>query len=180
MKKFFSVVMLGTVLTFGLAQQNQQQAGQTQVGNLGQTIADVLKNNEEFEAFRVAIQPTRLAQLLASDGMYTLFAPTNDAFSMLAQEQLNTIMNDETEAQLAHHVVQGTLTIEVLRGMLQAHGGQMNLPTLGGGQLAFTLDDNGAIVVGGVAKIVAGGQIVANGVVIPISHFVALQLQGGE
>ena len=175
MKRFIGIgaILLTVMVSLGVASSpiedgTVEEQSRTQAPLIGKTIADVLRN-ENLQAFRVAVQTTRLTELFSNRGAYTLFVPTNEAFSIVAQGQLKHFISGEGGV-LAHHIVEGVLTIEVLRAMLRERGGQMSLPTLAGTDLGITLDENGAIIVGGVAGIVAEGEIVANGVVLPIDN----------
>jgi uncharacterized surface protein with fasciclin (FAS1) repeats len=71
---------------------------------------------------------------------------------------------------LSRYVVEGVYTVDVLQEMLSDRGGTMSLPTVDGGELSLVLNENGAIIIEGVAGIISAGDTVANGVVLTIDN----------
>jgi uncharacterized surface protein with fasciclin (FAS1) repeats len=95
-----------------------------------------------------AAKAADLLTTLSGPGPYTVFAPTNDAFSRLAPGTVDTLMKPENKASLAkvltYHVVPGTITLEQLKQQMTAGGGTAKLTTVEGEPLTVT-DVNGAI-----------------------------------
>lgn len=75
------------------------------------TIVDVAAENADFSTLVSAIQVADLADTLAGDGPFTVFAPTNEAFAKLPEETLQALMQPENRQVLAkiltYHVVPG-------------------------------------------------------------------------
>ncbi|ABB57636.1 fasciclin domain-containing protein [Synechococcus elongatus] len=73
------------------------------------SILDIAKSNENFSTLVAAIQAAGLEEVLASNGQFTVFAPTNEAFAKLPQGQLEELLKPENKAQLVslltYHVV---------------------------------------------------------------------------
>lgn len=75
----------------------------------GDTIADVVSTNEDFSTLLVALQTAELTETLSSEGPFTVFAPTNEAFAAIDEATLTALLSDtETlEQVLLYHVVEG-------------------------------------------------------------------------
>ncbi|KAA0709286.1 Transforming growth factor-beta-induced protein ig-h3 [Triplophysa tibetana] len=70
------------------------------------TVMDVLKADDRFSTLVGAIQRAGLTELLNKKGTYTVFAPTNTAFSAMPQADLNKLMRDPKELAnlLKYHI----------------------------------------------------------------------------
>jgi uncharacterized surface protein with fasciclin (FAS1) repeats len=73
-------------------------------------IYDTLLTDGRFTAFVRALQLTKLNATLQSGGPYTVFAPTDAAFSKLPASQLNALMNNPATLKkvLQYNIVSGT------------------------------------------------------------------------
>ncbi|KAM6923507.1 transforming growth factor-beta-induced protein ig-h3 [Xenentodon cancila] len=63
--------------------------------------------DDDLETLRTAFAAAGLTTLLESDGQYTIFAPTNDAFEKIPQETLNRILGDPVALKdlLNYHIL---------------------------------------------------------------------------
>jgi uncharacterized surface protein with fasciclin (FAS1) repeats len=93
-----------------------------------------------------AVKAAGLDTTLAGPGPFTVFAPTNDAFSRLAPGTLATLMKPENKASLAkvlsYHVVAGRMTLADLKAKTEAGGGTATLTTVAGQPLTVTYANN--------------------------------------
>ncbi|MFG0306027.1 MAG: fasciclin domain-containing protein [Phycisphaerales bacterium JB040] len=80
------------------------------------TIVEIAAGNEDFSTLVSAVKAAGLVETLNSEGPFTVFAPTNDAFAGLDQRALaNTLRDTERLTQLlTFHVVPGRITAEQL------------------------------------------------------------------
>jgi len=82
----------------------------TQVPN---TIVDAAIASGKFKTLVAAIQAAGLVEALKGNGPFTVFAPTDDAFTKLPKGTLDTLLKPENKAMLAsillYHVVPGKL-----------------------------------------------------------------------
>jgi len=69
-----------------------------------QTIVDIASSNDDFSTLVSALARVNLAETLASDGPFTVFAPTNAAFAALGVD-LATISDEDLTNILLYHVV---------------------------------------------------------------------------
>ena len=79
------------------------------------TIVDIASNDERFSTLVTALQAADLVETLQSDGPFTVFAPTNDAFAALPEGTLETLLKPENKEML-----QGILLYHVAEGSVMA------------------------------------------------------------
>merc|ERR1712176_1404088 len=74
-------------------------------------IADTVSGDERFSTLLSLVAKAGLAETLASGGPFTVFAPTNDAFSKLPEDVVQSLVEDTEalKAVLLRHVVPGTI-----------------------------------------------------------------------
>ena len=93
-----------------------------------------------------AVKAAGLATTLSGPGPFTVFAPTNDAFTRLAPGTVDTLLKPENKATLAkvltYHVVPGTLTLADLQAKVTAGGGKATLTTVEGEPLTVEIISN--------------------------------------
>ena len=89
-----------------------------------------------------AARAADLISALSGPGPYTLFAPTNEAFSRLPAGTLDNLMKPANQAALAkvltYHVVSGTITLDDLAQRIRAGGGVATLTTVEGEPITVT------------------------------------------
>ena len=111
----------------------RQQAGTTAQRSLGD-IVDVAQVAGQFSTLLAAVEAAGLTATLRGEGPFTVFAPTDGAFSGLPEGTVEALLaNPEALAQvLLYHVVPGTLKVADLRGLSEvetAQGGRLSLVT---------------------------------------------------
>lgn len=83
-----------------------------------------------------AVQAAGLVETLQGDGPFTVFAPTDDAFGMIAEETLTALLQPEAKAQLTQiltcHVVGANALSDAIGQMIADDGGAHPVETLGG------------------------------------------------
>ena len=74
-------------------------------------IVDVAAGNPNFSTLVAAVKAAGLVDTLKSEGPFTVFAPTNDAFAKLPEGTIDTLLKPENKDQLVkiltYHVVPG-------------------------------------------------------------------------
>ncbi len=80
------------------------------------TIAEVAAGNDDFSTLVAALQAAGLVDVLAGEGPYTVFAPTNEAFAALPPGTVENLLKPENKDQLiavlTYHVVPGAVYAE--------------------------------------------------------------------
>jgi uncharacterized surface protein with fasciclin (FAS1) repeats len=86
----------------------------------GDDIVDVASSNEDFSTLVTALEAAGLVDTLKSDGPFTVFAPTNEAFAALPAGTLDNLLLPENQDQLTeiltYHVVPRGVTSDQLVG----------------------------------------------------------------
>lgn len=74
-------------------------------------IVDIAASNQDFSTLVAAVKAAGLVDTLKSDGPFTVFAPTNEAFSKLPAGTVESLLKPENKdkltAILTYHVVPG-------------------------------------------------------------------------
>ncbi len=123
-------------------------------------IVQVASESGSFNTLLAAAKAAGLAETLKTEGPFTIFAPTDDAFAALGNDTIQTLLLPENRDQLAlilkHHVVSG----RVYSPQAVAAG---SATTIAGTRLPIVVNDSGASV--GSAGIVATDVDAKNGVI---------------
>nr|WP_310202287.1 fasciclin domain-containing protein [Ancylobacter sp. 3268] len=119
-----------------------------------------------------AVKAAGLVDTLNGDGPFTVFAPTNAAFSKLPAGTVDKLVEPGMKKQLTeiltYHVVPGRLTAADLKAQAMKHGGKATLKTVEGQTLVVEEKMGKWVVVdraGHVATIETPDVLQANGVV---------------
>ena len=125
-----------------------------------QTIVDIAVGNADFETLVAAVTAAGLAETLASEGPFTVFAPTDDAFAALPEGTVDDLLKpenkDKLQAILKYHVVSGAVDARTAVGAGEA-------TTLQGGKVSIAIQD-GRVTIDG-AHVVASDVRATNGIV---------------
>lgn len=150
--------VLATVLTIlstvGLAQVSAQ------------TIADYVAGEDDFSTLFAALQASGLAETLAGEGPFTVFAPTNEAFDVLKSYSpgtLEAMLNGESpevlEDILLYHVASGVITSDDIAN------GLTSVESLQGENITLSAStDSMPAMVDGYSTIITTGVPLDNGV----------------
>lgn len=122
--------------------------------NIMQTLAD-----RNFVTFVELLNVAGLEPLLADEGYYTVFAPTDEAFDEIPENEMSALENDtvELEKVLTYHIVTDKILMEKdLENMTSVR-------TLEGEELPINVTANGVQV--GSANITEADIVASNGVI---------------
>jgi uncharacterized surface protein with fasciclin (FAS1) repeats len=124
------------------------------------TIVDVASEAGSFTTLVSALQAAGLAEALAGEGPYTVFAPTDEAFAKLPEGTVEDLLKPENQETLKsillYHVVEGKATASDAAEMSSA-------TTMGGADLTITTAD-GAVMIND-ANVVTPDIEASNGVI---------------
>lgn len=127
-------------------------------------IIDTATTSGSFKTFVSAAKAAGLTDTLKSQGPYTVFAPTDEAFAKLPPETWNALIKDKVKlAQvLSHHIVPGRIMVaEVKPGPTK---------TVDGSSITLK-SDNGKITVDN-ANVTQSDVVADNGVIQAIDAVV--------
>ena len=129
-----------------------------------QTIVDIAAEDGRFTTLVAAVQAAGLAETLSSEGPFTVFAPTDEAFAALPEGTLDSLLQPENKQQLTdillYHVVPGTVMAEDAIAL----DGQMADTALAGKQIAISVD-MGSVYLNENAKVIVTDIEASNGVI---------------
>jgi uncharacterized surface protein with fasciclin (FAS1) repeats len=142
-------------------------------------IVETAVSNENFSTLVAAVQAGELVEALSSEGPFTVFAPTNDAFNNLPDGTVESLLlpeNIETlQSILTYHVVAGKFMAEDVVNAINENGGQMTVTTLQGSDLTLKMWEGNVYVkdaAGNKAKVIITDVETTNGVIHAINNVV--------
>jgi uncharacterized surface protein with fasciclin (FAS1) repeats len=129
-------------------------------------------NSNDHTTLVAAVKAAGLVGTLEGAGPFTVFAPTNEAFSKLPAGTVDMLLKPENKDQLikilTDHVVAGRLTEKELKHQIKMGGGKAVLNTMSGGTLTATVHDGSIVLTdekGGRSTIIIPDVIQSNGVI---------------
>lgn len=137
-------------------------------------VVDTAIAAEGFSTLVAAVQAADLVETLKSEGPFTVFAPSDDAFAALPEGTLDDLLKPENKDKLAailtYHVLPGTVMSTDLEG-------DMSVPSVQGEEIAVVVSDTGVTVNG--ANVTAADIVASNGV-IHVIDAVILPAEAGK
>ena len=106
--KIFSITVLSVLFLQACNDDDDDEMIVEEV--MPNTIVDVAVSNGSFTTLVAALQATGLDATLSDTGSkFTVFAPTDDAFALIGDETINTLLanTDVLSSILLQHVVSG-------------------------------------------------------------------------
>lgn len=139
---------------------------------MGKSIVDIAIESPDHSTLVAAVKAAELVPILAGDGPFTVFAPTNSAFQKLPQGTLETLLKIENKPDLAkiltYHVIAGNLDASSILQEIENGGGQIELETVSGDILKAFVKGGEVILSdenGGFSTVIATDLKANNGIV---------------
>lgn len=136
------------------------------------SINSLASNTEDLFTLSTALESAELSSMLSEPGNYTVFAPSNNAFSKLSKAKLETLMMPENKdmlvSMLQYHVVQGKITSDQLADAIKGANGNYKFKTVSGEELTASMKGDQFIITdarGKKAQVILGNQEASNGIV---------------
>ncbi len=102
-------------------------------------IVDNAVNSKEHTTLVAAVKAAGLVETLKGKGPFTVFAPTNEAFSKLPDGTVESLLKPESKGVLSsvltYHVVAGKLDADAITKAIKAGKGTAEFKTVAGGKL---------------------------------------------
>jgi len=151
----FSILMISMSLFVVSCNDDDDDDQMTESKN----IVEVAQSNPDLSTLVSAIVAAELDNVLATGGPFTVFAPTNEAFSKLDSEVLNNIISTPSllTALLQYHVVSGKVTSS------QLSNGPVS--TLLSGQSINVDLSGGMVTLNGTSMVTSADVDASNGVI---------------
>ena len=171
-----SVITLAAA-SLAVAAKNPMVGGQEMFP--AKDIIDNAVNSADHTTLVAAVKAAGLVETLKGPGPFTVFAPTNAAFSKLPAGTVDTLLQPENKEMLTkvltYHVVAGRWSANDLKKRIKAGGGKAELKTVSGGNLTAMVH-NGMVVLhdekGGMATVTQSDVFQSNGVIHVIDSVV--------
>ena len=135
-------------------------------------IVDNAVNSKDHTTLVAAVKAAGLVDTLKGVGPFTVFAPTNAAFTALPAGTVDSLLKPESKPMLTkvltYHVVPGKLDAAALKQQITAGGGKAMLTTAAGGKLTAMASGNTITVAdesGGTANVTIADVLQSNGVI---------------
>ena len=142
-------------------------------------IVEVAVSSDAHTTLVAAVKAADLVGVLTSEGPFTVFAPTNDAFSKLPAGTVETLLKPENisklQAILKYHVVSGNFMASDVVALINKNNGMATIPTVNGSSLTAMIKDGSVFlkdVNGNMSKISATDLKASNGVIHVIDSVV--------
>lgn len=114
------------------------------------TIAQVASSSEQFSTLVAALGAANLVGTLNSEGPFTVFAPTNEAFEKLPAGTVETLLKKENADKLTqiltYHVVSGEYMAEAVIKAIQDNNNAFPVETIEGTVLTLSLQDGSVML----------------------------------
>ncbi len=118
------------------------------------------------------VKQAQLVETLSGPGPFTVFAPTDTAFSFVPAETTSALMQDENrellQGVLTYHVVAGAITSADLIQKIESGGGSFTATTVNGAPLTFRVMDGKVKIAdanGTLSTVTSADVMQSNGVV---------------
>ena len=136
-------------------------------------IVENAVNSADHTTLVAAVKAGDLVETLMSEGPFTVFAPTNDAFENLPEGTVSELLKPANKSQLVsvltYHVIPGTYDFKTLTKQIKKGGGKAELTTVQGSKLTFMMNGTNNIMVmdanGNRANITLSDVYQSNGVI---------------
>ena len=139
------------------------------------SIAAKAMASSDLSTLTGVLKSADLDSMLTSKGSYTVFAPSNNAFTKLPESTVDTLLKPENKEQLRsilqYHVVPGTITTDRLVMAIKGNGGKYAIKTATGEELTAMMDGDQIVIKDGRGKkthVLKGNIEASNGVVYVI------------
>ena len=143
------------------------------------TIVGVAASNENFTTLVTAVKVAELVDTLNSEGPFTVFAPTNDAFSKLPAGTVESLLKPENKgvltSVLTYHVVAGNFDAASVINAVTENGGKFTVNTVQGGEIVITVKGGNVMLTdekGNSSTVVMADVDASNGVIHAIDAVV--------
>lgn len=150
-------VLISTVLLVGLCMAGSNSMDAKTDTATEMDIVDTAVAAGSFNTLVTAVEAAGLVDTLKGEGPFTVFAPTDEAFAKIPEDQIQALLANKTQLTevLTYHVVAGSvMSSDLENGMM--------VETLQGGDLSINTTDG---VMVNDAKVVQADIVCSNGVI---------------
>lgn len=180
MKKIKKLFFVAAAVLFANAAMAQKE-NTVMVGGAAmyptRNIVENAVNSKDHTTLVAAVKAAGLVETLQSAGPFTVFAPTNSAFSMLPAGTVDNLLMTENKPALTnvltYHVVAGRWSSTDLAKLIKEGNGKAEIKTVAGGKLIVMMEGKKIAIKdekGGIAYVTIKDVNQSNGVIHVIDH----------
>ncbi|MDO6597279.1 fasciclin domain-containing protein [Oceanihabitans sp. 2_MG-2023] len=170
----FTIVLFTSIS--GFSQEKMKKEKSVMVGGAAmypsKNIVENAVNSKDHTTLVAAVKAAELVDVLSSEGPFTVFAPTNEAFAKLPKGTVETLLMKENkktlQTVLTYHVVAGKWNAEDVLELIKKGKGKAVIETVSGGMITAWLKGKDVYVTdanGNSAKITIADVNQSNGVI---------------
>ena len=144
-----------------------------------ENIVGVAAGNDNFSTLVTAVKAADLVGTLSGEGPFTVFAPTNDAFTKLPEGTVAGLLKPESKAALTgvltYHVVAGKFEAAAVIDVIKSNDGMFTVDTVEGSTITLSLEGGNVILTdanGNKSTVVIADVAASNGVIHAIDTVV--------
>ena len=167
-----AIALAAPALTLSVTAQEQTKTVGGAPMYASKNIVENAVNSKDHTTLVAAVKAAGLVETLQGKGPFTVFAPTNAAFTKLPSGTVDTLLKPENKAQLTgvltYHVVAGKMTAQDLAAKVKEGGGKATLKTVQGATLTVTPSGNTLTITdqkGGKSTVSIADVMQSNGVI---------------
>ncbi|NNE31215.1 MAG: fasciclin domain-containing protein [Winogradskyella sp.] len=188
--KNLSLLALSAVFFFACQEQQKKttEMNETETSEIAEVmeveetdpnIVEVAVGNDNFSTLVAAVKAADLVGTLTSEGPFTVFAPTNDAFNKLPEGTVGTLLKPENKGTLTnvltYHVVSGKYEAAAVIDAIKSNDGSFVVTTVQGGEITLSLNDGKVMLKdanGNMSTVIMADVAASNGVIHAIDTVV--------
>ena len=178
MKKKIVSVFSFVVLSIAVMAQDKNPLVGGAVMYANRNIVENAVNSKDHTTLVAAVKAAGLVDALQSEGPFTVFAPTNNAFNLLPAGTVDNLLQSENKIKLQdvlkYHVVAGKWSAASVVDKIKQNNNKWMIETLQGDKLYASQDDKGQVWLwdenGGKAMVTITDVNQSNGVIHVIDH----------
>lgn len=148
---FLSIFLLGGAVFAQSDMENTKMVGGAEMYP-SKNIVENAMNSNDHTTLGAAVKAAGLVEILQSDGPFTVFAPTNEAFEALPAGTVESLLKPENkkklEAVLTYHVLAGDYSAADVVQAIKDGNGKATFNTVNGEELSAMLDGNNVVLKG--------------------------------
>lgn len=171
MNKLIISAALAAVLAVPALAQKEPMVGGAAMYPTKNIIENAV-NSKDHTTLVAAVKAADLVETLSSEGPFTVFAPTNEAFAALPDGTVDGLLKPESKKALqgilTYHVLAGKFDSKAVAAAIKKGGGKFAMKTVAGGELTFEMKGDKLMVMdesGGSATVSIADVMQSNGVI---------------
>ena len=143
-------MVANTEMTASAEAADMEDSWETTSTEAEPTIAEVASSSDQFSTLVTALGAADLVGTLNSEGPFTVFAPTNEAFEKLPAGTVEALLKKENAAKLTqvltYHVISGEYKAEAVIKAIQDNNNAFPVETIEGTVVTLSLKDGSVVL----------------------------------